>query len=131
MKKVFVIDNYDSFTYNLVHYLEELGCEVIPLHCEVDGTFPNHHPDPTIKSNIIEISDFIKKNSFDLGVAFDGDGDRLIAVNENGVEITGDQLIAICSDYAHSKDDLHNNIVVTTVMSNIGLKAVLENDFYT
>jgi len=63
----------------------------------------------------------------DIGLAFDGDADRLIAVDENGNEITGDRILSICAKFAHQKGRLNNNIVVSTIMSNIGLTRVFDN----
>ena len=63
----------------------------------------------------------------DIGLAFDGDADRLIAVDENGNEITGDRILAIYAKFAHQKGRLNNNIVVSTIMSNIGLTRVFDN----
>nr|NJM03728.1 hypothetical protein [Desulfobacula sp.] len=63
----------------------------------------------------------------DLGLAFDGDADRLIAVDENGKEVTGDGILAICSQHAKQRNKLTSNIVVSTIMSNIGLTEFLTN----
>ena len=63
----------------------------------------------------------------DLGIAFDGDADRLIAVDEKGNVITGDRILAICAKFAKQKGDLHPNTVVSTIMSNIGLGEMLDN----
>ncbi|KTD49716.1 phosphomannomutase [Legionella quinlivanii] len=73
--------------------LERLGCEVIPLHCEVDGHFPNHHPDPTIEENLTELKDTIRKHQADIGLAFDGDADRLGVITETGEMIWPDRLM--------------------------------------
>src|SRR5690606_19958724 len=54
-----------------------LGCEVQELYCEVDGTFPNHHPDPSVPKNLADLIQTLKSTSCELGIAFDGDGDRL------------------------------------------------------
>jgi len=72
--------------------LERLGCKVIPLYCEPDGRFPNHHPDPTVPENIVDLIATVRKERADVGIAFDGDGDRLGAVDENGEIIWGDKL---------------------------------------
>ncbi|HXF90368.1 MAG TPA: phosphomannomutase/phosphoglucomutase, partial [Candidatus Nitrosotenuis sp.] len=72
--------------------LEQLGCKVIPLYCEPDGRFPNHHPDPTVPENIADLIATVRKERADVGIAFDGDGDRLGAVDENGEIIWGDKL---------------------------------------
>lgn len=71
---------------------ERLGCEVIPLYCEPDGRFPNHHPDPTVPENIADLIARVRSERADAGIAFDGDGDRLGAVDENGEIIWGDKL---------------------------------------
>ncbi|NKE70969.1 phosphomannomutase/phosphoglucomutase [Candidatus Manganitrophus noduliformans] len=72
--------------------MEKLGCEVIPLYCEPDGRFPNHHPDPTVPENIADLIECVRKERADVGIAFDGDGDRLGAVDEKGEIIWGDKL---------------------------------------
>jgi len=73
------------------------------------------------------LSEKVKRNGFDLGLGFDGDADRLIAVDENGNEIKGDKILAICSKYLKEQGELDNNIVVSTVMSNIGFVNFLKN----
>jgi len=74
---------------------EKLGCEVIPLYCDVDGTFPNHHPDPTIGSSLKKMISVVKKEKADLGIGFDGDADRIGAVDEQGQIIPGDMLLLL------------------------------------
>ena len=69
----------------------------------------------------------VLKHSADLGLAFDGDADRLIALDENAEEITGDRILAICANHAKKMGRLKNNVVVSTVMSNIGLSKTLES----
>ena len=71
---------------------ERLGCEMIPLYCEPDGRFPNHHPDPTVPENLADLIATVKKEKADVGIAFDGDADRLGAVDEHGDIIWGDRL---------------------------------------
>ncbi|GMV93655.1 MAG: phosphomannomutase/phosphoglucomutase [Candidatus Hydrogenedentota bacterium] len=73
----------------------QLGCEVIPLYCDVDGTFPNHHPDPTVPANLKELIKTVKKTKADLGIAYDGDVDRVGAVDEKGNVIFGDKLLIL------------------------------------
>ncbi len=75
--------------------LEALGIEVIPLFCESDGTFPNHHPDPTVPENLRDLQDAVRRHQAELGVAFDGDGDRIGAVDETGRILFGDQLMIL------------------------------------
>jgi phosphomannomutase / phosphoglucomutase len=74
---------------------EALGCEVIPLYCDVDGTFPNHHPDPTVPANLKECIRVVKKEKADLGIAFDGDVDRIGVVDNEGNVIFGDKLLIL------------------------------------
>ena len=84
-----------------------IGGTNIILNQSIDGTFPNHHPDPTVKSNIIEISDFIKKNSFDLGVAFDGDGDRVGIIDNKGNLVYSDMIFLLLAlDLQKEKKDI-------------------------
>ncbi|MFQ5579958.1 MAG: phosphomannomutase/phosphoglucomutase [Nitrospiria bacterium] len=71
---------------------KRLGCEVIPLYCEPDGRFPNHHPDPTVPNNLIDLIAAVRKEGAHAGIAFDGDGDRLGVVDEKGDIIWGDRL---------------------------------------
>jgi phosphomannomutase/phosphoglucomutase len=73
----------------------KLGCEVIALHCEVDGTFPNHDPDPTVPGNLDELIRVVQSRKADLGIAFDGDGDRLVVVSHEGNIIWPDQLLML------------------------------------
>lgn len=74
---------------------EKLGCEVIPLYCDVDGHFPNHHPDPTVPANLELLAARVQSEQADLGLAFDGDGDRLGLVTETGVAIAADRLLML------------------------------------
>ncbi len=78
-----------------VKTLTALGCEVIPLFCESDGTFPNHHPDPTVPENLEDLVREVRRTGAEFGVAFDGDGDRIGAVDEDGNILFGDQLMVI------------------------------------
>ena len=72
-----------------------LGCDVIPLYCDSDPSFPNHHPDPVEPENLVDLIAEVKKQKADLGIAFDGDGDRIGAVDETGQIIWGDQLMIL------------------------------------
>ena len=78
-----------------VETLRALGAEVTPLFCESDGTFPNHHPDPTVPANLVDLQAEVRRTGAELGIAFDGDGDRIGAVNESGEILFGDQLLVI------------------------------------
>jgi phosphomannomutase/phosphoglucomutase len=75
--------------------LESIGCEVIPLYCEVDGSFPNHHPDPSDPHNLEDLILSVKQTGADLGLAFDGDGDRLGVVTRNGEIIFPDRTLML------------------------------------
>ena len=75
--------------------LKKLGVEVEELYCNVDSSFPNHHPDPTVDSNLKDIISKIKEKDFDLGIAFDGDADRIVVIDENGEIIRSDNLICL------------------------------------
>jgi phosphomannomutase/phosphoglucomutase len=81
------------------HLMHSLGCEVIKLFCEVDGHFPNHHPDPSIPDNLEDMIKTVQAEGADLGLAFDGDGDRLGVVDSKGRIIWPDrQLILYATD---------------------------------
>ncbi|WP_431978000.1 phosphomannomutase/phosphoglucomutase [Pseudomonas oligotrophica] len=75
--------------------IEALGCEVIPLYCEVDGNFPNHHPDPGKPENLVDLIARVKAEKADLGLAFDGDGDRVGVVTNAGTLIYPDRLLML------------------------------------
>jgi phosphomannomutase / phosphoglucomutase len=75
--------------------LQKLGCDVFPIYCEVDGTFPNHEPDPTVLENLKDLSALVRSESLDLGVAYDGDSDRLGVVDHRGEAVFGDKLMII------------------------------------
>jgi phosphomannomutase / phosphoglucomutase len=75
--------------------LERLNCEVTELFFNMDGRFPNHHPDPTMPANLKHLQDAVKAQHADLGIAFDGDSDRIGAVDETGEVIYGDMLLLI------------------------------------
>jgi len=78
-----------------VPLLEAMGVEVTPLFCESDGTFPNHHPDPTVDANLVDMIEAVQAAPHDLGVAFDGDADRLGAIDEKGGIVRGDMLLLL------------------------------------
>ena len=75
--------------------LEAIGAEVIPLYCEVDGSFPNHHPDPSEPHNLEDLVQMVKRFDADLGLAFDGDGDRLGVVTKEGKMVFPDRLLML------------------------------------
>ncbi|WP_439886749.1 phosphomannomutase/phosphoglucomutase [Pseudomonas sp. MBLB4123] len=75
--------------------IEALGCSVIPLYCEVDGTFPNHHPDPGKPENLADLIAKVEAEQADLGLAFDGDGDRVGVVTNKGSIVYPDRLLML------------------------------------
>jgi phosphoglucosamine mutase len=119
-----VLDCSNGATYGIAPDLfDELGARVDALSIRPDGKNINagcgsEHPQALI-------SEVLKRNA-DIGLAFDGDGDRLIAVDDKGQVITGDRILAICAKVLKQKRMLKNNLVVSTVMSNLGLRIALK-----
>lgn len=74
-----------------------LGYQIIPLYCDMDGQFPNHHPDPSVESNLEDLRQAIAKEQADIGLAFDGDADRVGVLDKHGKVIWGDKLMIILS----------------------------------
>jgi phosphoglucosamine mutase len=120
-----VLDCANGATYRVApDTFFELGAEVTTLFDDPDGKNINvkcgsQHPE-TLAAEVL-------KKGADVGFAFDGDGDRLIAVDEKGQVLTGDQIIAVCANVMKKDGALTNNLVVRTVMSNIGLSVALKN----
>lgn len=77
---------------------EDLGCEVTPLYCDVDGSFPNHHPDPGHIENLQDLIAEVKRTDADIGIAFDGDGDRLGVITRSGEMIYPDRLLMLFAE---------------------------------
>ncbi len=75
--------------------LEAIGADVTPLYCDIDGTFPNHHPDPSDPHNLEDLKRMVERLDADLGIAFDGDGDRLGVITRNGNNIYPDRLLML------------------------------------
>ncbi|MDB6096125.1 MAG: algC [Francisellaceae bacterium] len=75
--------------------LKSLNCEIIPLFCEIDGNFPNHHPDPAQPENLKTLIETVLQEKADVGIAFDGDGDRMGIVDEQGKIIWSDRLLML------------------------------------
>jgi phosphomannomutase / phosphoglucomutase len=80
-----------------VPLFESLGVEVVPLYIEMDGRFPNHHPDPTVEENLADLKRKVREVKADVGIAYDGDADRVGAVDEKGNVLWGDQLMILFS----------------------------------
>jgi phosphomannomutase / phosphoglucomutase len=75
--------------------IAKLNVEAIPMYFEMDGRFPNHHPDPTVEKNLIPLKEAVARHGAELGIAFDGDADRIGAVDERGTVVWGDYLLFI------------------------------------
>lgn len=84
--------------------LRELGCEVSELYCDVDGNFPNHHPDPSKPENLLDLKNAVMNEQADIGLAFDGDGDRLGVVTPAGKVIWADRQMML-----YARDVLSRN----------------------
>ncbi len=91
-KKIVIDCGNGAAALNAPDIFRRLGFEVIPLFCEADGTFPNHHPDPTVSKNLEDLIAAVQKENAAAGIAFDGDGDRIGVVDEKGDIIWGDRL---------------------------------------
>ena len=96
-RKVKVVVDCGNGTGSIVavEAFERVGCEVIPLYCESDGSFPNHHPDPAVEANMKDLKHRVIEEKADLGVSVDGDADRIGVVDELGNMIYADYLIGI------------------------------------
>lgn len=103
--------------YTSVRTLEDLGSNLIPIHITPDGTNINANCGST---HMDELQARVVYEKADLGIAFDGDADRMLAVDENGKMVDGDQLMAICGNYMKEKGTLKKNTIVVTVMTNLG-----------
>jgi phosphomannomutase / phosphoglucomutase len=91
-----VIDAGNGVTGGIAPQLfEELGCEVVPMYCDIDGNFPNHPPDTSDESNLVDLANAVQQQEADFGVAFDGDGDRLAIVTSSGRIVRSDVLLMI------------------------------------
>jgi phosphomannomutase / phosphoglucomutase len=80
-----------------VPILKKLGCEVHDIYCDMDGSFPNHEADPTVAKNMKALVSLVREKNLDVGIAFDGDGDRIGVVDRDGSLIYGDQLLILFS----------------------------------
>ncbi|MGN1344054.1 MAG: phosphoglucosamine mutase [Traorella sp.] len=118
-----------SATTTAQECLSELGATLEVIHSEPNGININDHCGSTHPEELQEI---MREGNYDVGFAFDGDADRLIAVDEDGNLINGDYILHICGKYLLKKGKLKDNAVVTTVMANLGLyKAFEKNGIYS
>ncbi len=112
--------------------LRELGCEVAELYCEVDGDFPNHHPDPADPKNLEDVITVVQAENADLGLAFDGDGDRLGVVTPAGKIIWPDKLMMLFAQDIVSRNpgadiiyDVKCSRHLNTVISELGGRPIM------
>lgn len=89
---------------------QALGCDIIPMYCDVDGRFPNHHPDPSQPKNLVDLIAEVNKQGADLGLAFDGDGDRVGIVTNSGESVYADRMLMLLA-----KDLLSRNKGATII----------------
>ncbi|MDY6793352.1 MAG: phosphoglucosamine mutase [Thermodesulfobacteriota bacterium] len=120
-----VIDCANGATYQVAPKLfKELDAEVYSIFISPNGKNINENCGSQHTEKLCEI---VLKTEADIGLAFDGDGDRLIAVDEKGDVTSGDQILAVCANTMKQRDKLKNNLAISTVMSNLGLKVALKN----
>jgi len=105
-----------------VPIFKKLGCEVIELYCEMDGSFPNHHPDPTLSEALEDLIQKVKETNADLGIAYDGDGDRIGVIDDVGNIIWGDVLMVL-----FARDILPSN-PGATIISEVKASKVLYDE---
>ncbi len=118
-----VLDCSNGATYKVAPTVfSELGAEVIAIHNKPNGTNINAECGSQHTEDLIRT---VQAEHADVGLAFDGDGDRVIAVDDRGRELTGDHVLAICGKDLKERDALRNNMIVTTVMANFGLYKAL------
>jgi len=119
-----VLDCANGATYRVApDVFSGLGANVTAIHCNPNGVNIN---DRCGSQHTQDLALKVRDVGADAGLAFDGDGDRLIAVDENGEELTGDHILAICGRMYKDRGELENNLVVSTVMSNFGFRLALE-----
>lgn len=111
---------------------EELGCRVTSLYCDLDGTFPNHGPDPTVEANLTDLIAKVKEENADLGVAFDGDGDRLVVVTSSGQIIWPDRLLMLFAKDILARNpgadvvfDVKSSRLLTSVVASQGGRPIM------
>lgn len=102
-----------------------LGCDVVELYCDVDGHFPNHHPDPSIAENLVDLVEAVNIHQADIGLAFDGDADRLGVVTPKGQIIWPDRLMMVFAKDILSRNP--NGKIVFDVKCSYHLPTVIEN----
>ena len=104
--------------------LEAIGLEVIPLYCESDGTFPNHHPDPTVDEYVQDLITEVRTHQADVGIGFDGDADRIGVVDDRGSIVRGDILLLL-----FGLDVLRRNGIGQRLVFDVKCSQVLPEEF--
>ena len=100
-----VIDAGNGVTGPLAPRLfQELGCEVVPLYCDIDPRFPHHEPDPSVAANLADLVDAVREKGADVGIAFDGDGDRVGVVTSSGEILSADRLLMLLAQDVVSRN---------------------------
>ena len=115
----------DVVYYTSVKALSDLGAELVAIHTEPDGTNINANCGST---HMDELKARVVYEKADAGIAFDGDADRMLAVDEKGNLVDGDQVMAICGNYMKQKGRLKKNTIVVTIMSNLGFTLMGEKE---
>ena len=101
---------------------EQLGCEVVPLYCDVDPKFPHHDPDPSIAANLRDLVQIVRESSADIGVAFDGDGDRVAVVTASGEIVAADRLLMVLAQDVVARNpgaDILFDVKCTRSLNNV------------
>jgi phosphomannomutase/phosphoglucomutase len=118
--------------------LREFGCEVVELYCDVDGNFPNHHPNPSEEHNLEDLAAEVKKQEAELGIAFDGDGDRIGIVDATGQPIWPDRLMILFAQDVLSREpestviyDVKSSNLLGDAISRAGGNAVISPSGYS
>ena len=107
-----------------VALLEQIGADVVGLYCESDGTFPNHHPDPTVDEYLVDLIGAVRREGADIGIGFDGDADRIGAVDETGRIVRGDILLLLLG-----LDVLHRHGPGQRLVFDVKCSQVLPDEF--
>lgn len=105
--------------------LEQLGCQVTALYCDMDGHFPNHHPDPTVLDNLKDLIEKVRETGADVGIGYDGDADRIGVIDEQGQVVWGDQLLLL-----FARDVLREH-PGSTILSEVKASQTLYDDIHT
>lgn len=119
-----VVDGANGAAYSIApRVLSQLGAEVIPIHCAPDGININAGCGSLHTESMRQT---VKEQRADVGLSFDGDADRVILSDEHGNEIDGDRIMAMSAIYLKKEGRLRNNVLVATIMSNLGLEEVMK-----